>query len=85
MTTSVEVLEKIRELSKRTLNPQHRILLSDICAAVSVPKDSLLVLLIELENRGLIKIYSTAIASVSLTRYGNEKHNPPEGINSEER
>lgn len=85
MVTSVEVFQKIRELSKKTLNPRHRILLNDICSEISIPTDSLLVLLIELENRGLIKIFNTTVTSVSLTDYGNEHNTPPGGMNSEEK
>jgi hypothetical protein len=84
MATSENVFERIKEMSLRTLNPHPRILVKDIIAELSMPQDSLLVLLVELENRGLIKIHHTDIASVSLTRYGIIHHNPPGGINSEE-
>ena len=84
MATSENVFERIKEMSLRTFNPHHRILVKDIIAEFLMPQDSLLVLLVELENRGLIKIHHTDVASVSLTRYGAAHHNPPGGINSEE-
>ena len=71
-------------MSVRTLNPYHRILVKDITTEFSIPQDALLVLLIELENRGLIKIHHTLVASVSLTSYGAMHHNPPGGISSDE-
>lgn len=85
MVTSERVFERIREMSVRTLNPYHRIMVKDITTEFSIPQDALLVLLIELENRGLIKIHHTMIASVSLTSYGATHHNPPGGISSDER
>lgn len=84
MITSVEVFNKIKAMSLRTLNPRHRILLDDIYQEIPVPKDRLLVLLVELENRGLIKIFNTTVASVSLTNYGNANNDPPGGYGSEE-
>lgn len=84
MITSTEVFNKIKAMSLRTLNPQHRILLDDLHQEIQIHKDTLLVLLIELENRGLIKIYNSTVASVSLTNYGNTNSDPPGGYNSEE-
>jgi len=82
MITSVEIFRKIKVMSRKTLNPNHRILLSDIVSEIHVPQDFLLVLLIELENRGLIKIHKTTIVSVSLTNYGIGQENPPSGLTS---
>jgi len=82
MITSVEVFTKIKVMSRKTLNPNHRILLSDIVSEIHVPQDSLLVLLVELENRGLIKIHKTTIVSVSLTNYGIGQETPPSGLTS---
>jgi hypothetical protein len=84
MVTSEKVFGKIKEMSLKTLNPYHRILLKDITAEFLIPQDSLFILLVELENRGLIKIYNTSVVSVSLTNYGATHDNPPGGVNSEE-
>lgn len=81
LITGVEVFKKIREMSTKTLNPHHRILLSDIVSQMRISNDSLLVLLTELENRGLITFHKSKIASVSLTLYGNQE-NPPAGLQS---
>ncbi len=81
MITSIEILSKIRKMSTKTLNPLHRILVGDIAAEMAISQDALLVLLIELENRGLVKIYKTKIASISLTNYGNQE-SPPSGLSS---
>lgn len=84
MITSVEVFKKIRAISERTLNSRHRILLNDLLAEILIPQDSLLVLLIELENRGLVKIHNTTVVSVSLTNYGiTLLEDPLGGLNSE--
>lgn len=82
-TTSVEVFQKIKELSRRTANANHRILVSEIGASLNLSQDSLLVLLTELENRGLIRLYKTMVFSVSLTNYGMSQNDPPPGIDSE--
>jgi len=82
MITSVEIFRKIKVMSRKTLNPNHRILLSDIVSEIHVPQDSLLVLLVELENRGLIKIHKTTIVSVSLTNYGIGQEDPTSGLTS---
>ncbi|MGC4234700.1 MAG: hypothetical protein QM594_17090 [Niabella sp.] len=84
MITSVEVFKHIKAWSLKTLNRRQRIILQELSTSLSVSGDSLLVLLIELENRGLIKIHRESIISVSLTNYGVEQHNPPGGIGSEE-
>lgn len=68
-------------MSNKTLNPLHRILLSDIASEMSMSQDSLFVFLVELENRGLIKINKTKVASINLTTYGNQE-NPPSGFDS---
>lgn len=70
-------------MSQRTLNPSHRIFLQDIAEELCVSSDPLLVLLTELENRGLIKIHHTAVVAVSLTQYGATHDNPPGGFKSE--
>lgn len=82
MATSVEVFDKIRQMSQRTLNQQHRILLHEIAEELSLSNDTVLVLLTELQNRGLIRIHQTTVASVSLTNYGTNNENPPGGLNS---
>ncbi len=80
--TSIEVFQKIREISRRTLNPQHPILLNTLAEAMSVPNDRLLVLLVELANRGLIRIRRTSPLSISLTPYGTTQADPPGGLDS---
>lgn len=70
MSTAAQVFDKMKDWSKKTLNSRHRILVNDIAAELSVSHDLLLGLLKELENAGLVKIYKTDIASVSLTSYG---------------
>ena len=80
MITSVDVFKKIKAISRETLNPNRRILLSDMVNEIALPQDSLLVLLIELEDRGLIKIHKTPIVSISLTSYGIDQENPPSGF-----
>jgi hypothetical protein len=70
MSTAAQVFDKMKDWSKKTLNSRHRILLSDIATELSVPQDLLLGLLTELQNAGLVRIYKTDVASVSLTSYG---------------
>ena len=81
--TSVEVFQRIKDLSRRTVESNHRILLSDIAAGMNVSQDTLLVLLTELENRGLIRVFKTMLLSVSLTQYGMSQDDPPSGIESD--
>jgi len=81
--TSIEVFRKIKAMSRKTLNPNRRILLTDMMNEIPVPQNSLLVLLIELEDRGLIKIHKTTIVSVSLTNYGIDQENPPGRFSSQ--
>lgn len=81
--TSVEVFRKIKELSRRTMKANHRILLSDIATGMDLSHDSLLVMLVELENRGLVRIFKTMVLSVSLTSYGISQDDPPSGLGSE--
>jgi len=83
MITSVEVFKKIKTISARTLNPRQRILLHDILSEMFITQNSLVVLLIELENRGLVKIHHTTVVSVSLTNYGITQEDPLGGLNSE--
>jgi DNA-binding MarR family transcriptional regulator len=82
---SIEVFDQIRKMSKRTLNRQQRLLLSELGGALSMSQNELLVLLAELENRGLLKIHHGAVVTVSLTQYGAELKDPPGGMESEER
>ena len=70
MNIKTEVFLKIKELSKRTLNSNHRIFVIDIAGALSCSKESLLISLNELENDGLIKIHKTTVTAISLTSYG---------------
>jgi DNA-binding MarR family transcriptional regulator len=87
MSTAAQVFDKMKDWSKKTLNFRHRILLNDIAAELSISQDSLLGLLTELENAGLVKIYRTDVASVSLTSYGVAQENyssPEEGSPSGE-
>ncbi|MCD6063342.1 MAG: hypothetical protein K0R82_1253 [Flavipsychrobacter sp.] len=82
MATAEEVYKKIGELSERMLNQKPRVLLRDIAGELSISQNELLVLLAELENRGLIKIHRTAIASVSLTNYSLDLGEPSGGLES---
>lgn len=87
MSTAAQVFNRIKDLSKKTLNSRHRVLLNDIVAELSISRDILLGLLSELENAGLVKIYRTDVASVSLTSSGlaQENYSPPDkGSLSEE-
>jgi hypothetical protein len=83
MITSVEVFGKIKEMNTRTFGSRNRILISEIADELPVPSDTLLVLLTELQNRGLIIIHKTPIATVSLTNYGVKEDTPPGGLDSE--
>lgn len=62
------------------MNSRHRILLNDIAAEFSISEDALLKMLSELEEAGLVKIYRSDIAAVSLTSYGlvQENYSSPE-------
>lgn len=82
MNTSVEVFGKLRDMSQRRYNAYQRILLHEIARELGMSKDRLLVLLTELENRGLVCIHKTAIASVSLTNYGATEKDPLGGLDS---
>lgn len=84
MITSVEVFKLIKQVSRRTVNPQHRILLDDILSEFSIPEDTVLVLLVELQNRGLILIHHSIVPTVSLTSYGSTTDAPPGGFTSED-
>lgn len=77
----------MKDWSKKTLNSRHRLLLSDIATELSISRDLLLGLLEELEKAGLVKIYKSDIASVSLTSYGLTQTNyssPEEAGKTEE-
>lgn len=82
MITSVEVFNKMRDMSQRTFGTRPRILLSDLAKELSIEQDVVLVLAAELENRGLINIHKTNIVSVSLTSYGVSEESPTGGFNS---
>jgi len=87
MCTAAQVFDKMKDWSKKTLNSRHRLLLSDIGTELSISRDLLLGLLKELEKAGLVKIYKSDIASVSLTSYGLTQANyssPEEAGTSEE-
>lgn len=81
--TSVEVFRRIKALSRRTADANHRIMISDVAADMNISQDSLLVMLTELENRGLIRLFKTMLLSLSLTNYGMSQNDPPSGIDSE--
>lgn len=85
MITSVEIFNFIKQLSKRTVNPQQRILLDDLFSEFSISEDAVLVLLVELQNRGLIHIHDAMVPTVSLTGYGTATDAPPGGFTSEDR
>lgn len=70
MKRGVEVLEAIKNMSTRTVNPQHRILFVDISSELSIRPDQLLLILTELEEAGYIKLHRTKVISVTLTNYG---------------
>ena len=82
MLTGVDVFNKIKELSQRTLSANPRILLTDIAAGLDISQDALLVLLVELESRGLIKTHRGRVISVSLSNYGVDETSPPSGFAS---
>lgn len=87
MSTVAQVFDKMKDWSKKTINSRHRILLSDLVTELSISQDSLLGMLTELENAGLVKIYRTDVASASLTSYGLAQQNyssPEEASPSEE-
>ena len=83
MITSVEVFKLIKQVSRRTVNPLHRILLDDILSEFSISEDAVLVLLAELQNRGLILIHHSVVPTVSLTNYGSSTDAPPGGFTSQ--
>lgn len=70
MISSSEVFLKIKQMSTRTYSSTHRILLGELAAEMALSQDDLLVLLMELQNKGYIQINSTRIASVNLTNFG---------------
>ncbi len=82
MITSVEIFRTIKEMSQRMLSSRPRILLTDMAAALDVSPDTILVLLAELENRGLVQIHKTTIVSVSLTSYGVNQEIVSGGLDS---
>lgn len=84
MVTSMNVFDYIKALSSKKVNPQIRIRLSEVLAGFPVQKEKILVLLAELENRGLINIHRETIPSVSLTKYGVQNDSPAGGIESYE-
>ena len=80
--TSVEVFNEIKTLSKRTLNQRPRILMKDILVQPPLSQDALFLLLVELENRGLVIIHKTDIVAVSLSNYGVQEDDPAGGTDS---
>ncbi len=76
MKTSVQVFEQIKTMDGETLHPKRHILLKELSSALSLPQDELLVFLVELEDRGLVKIHKTTLPAVSLTNYGTEQDKP---------
>jgi Mn-dependent DtxR family transcriptional regulator len=75
MCTATQVFDKMKVWSKKTLNSRHRILLNDMARELSISQELLLGLLKELEDAGLVKIYKTEVASVSLTSIGLTRAN----------
>ena len=53
--TSEGVFQRIKQLSQRTADSSNRVLVSDIAVGMYVSQDSLLLVLNELENSGLIR------------------------------
>lgn len=84
MLTSIDIFNTIKVLSTRTLNPCQRILFSELAANSSLQGDGLLVVLLELENRGLVKIHHSTIKAVSLTLYSSLQSTVTGGLNSED-
>lgn len=82
MITSVEVFDSIRRLSPRTLTSRPRVPVSAIAEELAIPQDDVLVLLAELQNRGLIAIHKGTFVSVSLTSYGTDNESPSGGLQS---
>lgn len=76
----------MKDWSKKTLNSRHRMLLNDMATELSISQDLLLGLLKELEKAGLVKIYKSDVASVSLTSYGltQANYSPPEEASTPE-
>lgn len=70
MVSVEEVFEKIKKMSKKTYNTQHRILLTDIAVELNTSPDKLLLHLVELEDAGFVSVHNTKVVSVSLTKYG---------------
>lgn len=83
MISSVVVFRSVKEMSQKTLSNRPRILLADIADSLSVSPDIILLLLVELENRGLVQIHKTTVVSVSLTNYGVSQENVSGGLNSQ--
>lgn len=70
MAISAVVFDAIKKMSKRTVNPLHRILFIDIASELKLSLGETLLLLKELEYAGYIKIHNTKVVSVTLTEYG---------------
>ncbi|MCH5718580.1 hypothetical protein [Niabella hibiscisoli] len=85
MIPSIDVFKIIKALSKHTLNPCPRLSFAALIKNCSLQRDALFVLLIELENRGLIKINYTAVTTINLTLYGSSQDSVTGGLYSEDR
>lgn len=83
MITSAEIFSAVKRMSQRTLGTRPRLLLTDIATSLGVSPDIILVLLVELENRGLVQIHKATVVSVSLTNYGVSQENVSGGLNSQ--
>ena len=83
MTTGIEVFLRVKEMSGRNFGPRPRIALGEIAASLSVSPDALLVLLKELQNRGLVVIHTGKIPTVSLSSYGVREDEATGGFGSE--
>ena len=70
MNIRTTVFKKIKDLSKKAINPRHRIFLIDIAGELMFTKKALLMSVAELEHIGLIQIHKTTVTSVSLTGSG---------------
>jgi len=76
------VFQKIKTMSRKTLDPHHRLLLKELSAELRISQDTLLVLLVELENRGLVQLHRTGLVSVSLSNYGGTQEKTTGGLES---
>lgn len=82
MITSVEIFRTVKQMSKRTLGPRPRVLLGDMTRVLGIPADTILLLLTELEDRGLVEVHGTTTVSVSLTSYGVTQESVSGGLST---